>query len=555
MHFVLKTVFTTTLFLVAAQLAVAKNDTATIVRDQSGTVFVTVHLEKTIPVSTPSGGLFLLGDDGSRELITNSITNMTGDFATFRLTFPDASPRLSFKAESTYAVELLVPTDRGGTVKTIKVEIQAATALNLALSRSALGVTSTCADGITLEVATALENYDWEALFRKLDQLEPRPKGFATVKIHIEGDDEDSLVEYPLRRVFDGRGAQVAAQKLLRICLLTERPLPTGTLDIEVSFDDNRPADFGRTVTKKKLPGSTLAASPKNEEPGSPDKRLIEQNLDLGVSLTSSVADKETAATATAPATTQRTRTTRGVLDVRFAPWLDVLHPTIENNKWMHFLTPIYLNANVATGKITEDTLSLNRILIGMQGQFRKRYVDVSGKKSTQRITYGFTHASDRDFKQDEFTGKLEWAPIFWSLNRPISLNYTVNKRFEEVPGKIGYTFLPKVGFEIGRTYHRQNPATAIDPSPNVRRLYFGIDMSLDLTRYLSITISDMAYVRGETPDHRFRNYFKGGVEAPMGRLFRSSVHSLFLSFEKGDQPPFATPAVNSVKLGYRVQY
>lgn len=308
------------------------------------------------------------------------------------------------------------------------------------------------------------------------------------------------------------------------------------------------PADFAEKVCLNNFP-------PKDEDLGAPDKRLIEQNLNLGVSLTSSVADEEVPATATEPATTKRSRTTRGILDVRFAPWLDVLKPTIENNKWMHFFTPIFLNAKVAAGKITEDTLSLNRVVFGFEGKFRKRVVNANKYKSaTHRVTYGLTHASDRDFKQDEFTGKLEIAPIFWKWNKPISLNYTAVSG-EARSRNYGYPFLPKVGIEIGRTYHRRNPAADITESPNVRRLYFGLDASLDVTRYLTFSVSDIFYVRGETPEHRLRNYFKGGIEAPMGRLFNSAVHSLFFSFEKGDLTPFATPAVNSIKLGYRVQY
>jgi hypothetical protein len=560
MHTLSKILFTAVLIFLLAPIASAKNDTATIIQDQSGLVYVEVHLTKTTPASAPAGELLLLHDDGTLELVTNTITNMSANFDTFRFTFPDAPPTLAFNADNSYTVELLVPTNQAKVAKTFKIEIQAASALSLSLGRSLLGITARCGDGITLEVATALNNYNWDALFQKLDQLEPHPKQFATVKIHTQGDDETSWPEYPLKSVSDEMRPQAPAQKHLRMCLLTEKSLPTGTLDVEVSFNQNRPADFAQKITKKSLPGTAVGASPKAEDPGSPEKRLIEQNLDMGVSLTSSVADEETPATATKPAITKRIRTTRGILDVRFAPVLDVLHPTIEDNKWMHFLTPFFLNANVATGKITKDTLSLNRVLIGLQGQFRKRFVfvDANGhthKISTQRIIYGFTHASDRDFKQDEFTGKIEWAPIFWKLNQPISLNYTVNTRKEDVPGSIGYTFLPKVGFEIGRTYHRRNPAPDIELSPTVKRFYFGVDMSLDLTRHLTLSVSDVAYVRGEAPGHRFRNYFKGGVEAPMGRVFGSAVHSLFFTFEKGDQAPFATPAVNSVKVGYRVQY
>ena len=316
-------------------------------------------------------------------------------------------------------------------------------------------------------------------------------------------------------------------------------------------------------MKSKKLKGEVLpGVTGLGKDVDSPADRALERNVDLGVTLTSSVADEKVPATATEPETTVRKRTTRGVWDVRFAPWLDVLHPIIRDNKWMHFLTPFYINANAATGKIEEDTLSLNRVLLGFEGELRYRDVDEDKwpdgsrrlrKVDTHRLIYGLTHASDRDFKQKEFRGKFEYKPIIWKFNNPINLNYQV-EHGERHYGTFGYSFLPTLGFEIGKTYSRRNPAEAVKPSDTVRRGYFGLDMSLDVTKRMTFSVSDTFYLRGETPDDRGRNYFKGEVQAPLGRLYRNSVHGLFFSFERGDKPPFASPGVNAFKFGYRIQ-
>lgn len=105
-----------------------------------------------------------------------------------------------------------------------------------------------------------------------------------------------------------------------------------------------------------------------------------------------------------------------------------------------------------------------------------------------------------------------------------------------------------------GRTYARRNPAEAIEVSPTVKRFHTGLDMDFNLTRYIVLSISDTFWLRGEADDDRFHNYFKGTIEAPLGRPFRNSVHSLFLSFERGNQPPFTGRDVNAFKVGYRIR-
>ena len=78
--------------------------------------------------------------------------------------------------------------------------------------------------------------------------------------------------------------------------------------------------------------------------------------------------------------------------------------------------------------------------------------------------------------------------------------------------------------------------------------------MALNLTPHVTLSLSDIFYVRGEAPAHRGRNYFNGTVEAPLGNLIRNTAQSVFFSWERGTQPPFATPAVNALKFGYRVR-
>src|SRR5205807_1071396 len=97
-----------------------------------------------------------------------------------------------------------------------------------------------------------------------------------------------------------------------------------------------------------------------------------------------------------------RQRQSRGSLDLRFAPLLRDRTRPPEVKKWQLFRTPLFLDAKVSTGKVSEDTLSLNRILFGTEMNFR--YVEGTKKGSRNKyiITLRGTNASDRDFKLAE---------------------------------------------------------------------------------------------------------------------------------------------------------
>jgi hypothetical protein len=122
---------------------------------------------------------------------------------------------------------------------------------------------------------------------------------------------------------------------------------------------------------------------------------------------------------------------------------------------------------------------------------------------------------------------------------------------------RFGLEIIPIVGFELGRVYRVRDPKDFEGISRNLRRFYFGADMVFDFTRFVRLELSDRYFVNGEDPNNRTRNYFLGALELPLSEIETSRVrahHALFLSFERGDLPPFANPGVNVFKFGYRIR-
>lgn len=81
---------------------------------------------------------------------------------------------------------------------------------------------------------------------------------------------------------------------------------------------------------------------------------------------------------------------------------------------------------------------------------------------------------------------------------------------------KFGLQIVPIVGLEIGRTYRVRNPSDFAGVSRNVRRFYFGADLTFDLTKYVQLSVKDLFYIRGENPMDRKENYFVASMEAPI---------------------------------------
>lgn len=335
---------------------------------------------------------------------------------------------------------------------------------------------------------------------------------------------------------------------LVTSCIEFGETPPPGDYTLSVSFNESAPP----ALHYAKLEGD-------GSGPGVPDATAEERGaqdfLDLGLTLTSSVKE-ETQPNMTA----RRVRTTRGVADLFFAPLLNLRTVTAKNEGGtVQVFTPFYIDAKVSTGKITEDTLALNRIELGSTYEFRdyntKAYADLF------RHALSFKHSSDRDFKQDEFKFTYEFQPIFGALNRPLGSAPNIMNE-EVVPNttdQFGLEIVPILGVEIGRTYRVKDPTQFAGVSRNVRRFYFGGSMAFDLTKHVRLELKDLFYVRGENPNDRTENYFVGSLEAPLDWIGKNegtvrAAHALFFSFERGEQAPFSNPSVNVLKFGYRIR-
>lgn len=335
---------------------------------------------------------------------------------------------------------------------------------------------------------------------------------------------------------------------IISFCVELLQPPPEDDYTLELNFNSPAPLELRQTSL-----GAKLAAAA-----GTPDaqaaERALEDNLDLGVVLTSSVDDEEQE-----DGSTRRVRANSGTLDLWFAPLLNVreVRGRRRGGGWVNFYTPGYIDAKVSTGKITEETLSVNRIVLGSEFEFRRYFLPTDGYANLLRFIPSLKHTSDRDFKQAEVKFTFEFQPIWAAVNRPIGSrpNLVGGEIVEDTEDKFGIELVPLVGVELGRIHRVRDPAQFADTSRTLRRFYFGGDFSVNFTRFVRLSAHDLFYVRGERSEDRAKNYFSGTVEALLDPISNSrAAHALFLSFERGEQPPFTSPSVNVVKFGYRVR-
>lgn len=524
-------------------------------------VDVTLGKEFATITSPPTGALYSIDKDKNEVEVARIPAGIASPYRNFRISFAGAMQ--PYNPDLSYEVLVFVPSvSASGAPITLKKAIKVTRLFEVEML-----IRPGCA-GIRMVISTRMPGPDvWLPVYSWLDQFGGvNARNIATVRVRPLEDPNE--VEYFVENVVWKRSPIQGLASQLRVCLEFSEPLPARDFNATFTFHGpNLPPSIS-TAQGEQLSGAFAVPFPKNEEVAEPAKRGFERNLDLGLTGTSEVKDEVIPKTDTTPEMTERKRTSRVVVDLRFKPWMDVLHPVFRSNRWLHYLTPVFINANVATGKIEEETLGLNRVLIGLEGESRyvhKREFDerLSNNEVRHRETYpfwhrlvwGFTHASDRDFKQKEFTGKLEYRPVIDKLYRPYTLNYRYDKEGFKHQNWYGFTFLPMVGFEFGRTYSRRNPVPDIKPSDTVKRFTFGGELTLDLTEYVTLSLIDNFYVRGENPQDHFKNYFKGSGEFRLGRSRnRLFAHSLFITFERGQQPPFASPDVNSFRIGYRLQ-
>jgi len=528
----------------------------------STTVEVTLGKEFPTISGKPTGYLFSIDKKGNEVQVTSIPNTIASPYRTFEIPIPAGAydPSLS------YEVLVFVPSqNESGNGITLKKSIKVRGLFSVAISRQ-----DNC-EGLMMVISTPERNKPdlWIPVYNWLNHFAgENADDIADVLVTVPGVILNRPNKITALRWTKRDSIQLGAGQL-RVCVLFNDELPISDFTAAFQFHGPDLPPSISTATGEDLAGSVAVDFPPiDKDIAEPSKRKFERNLDLGLTLTSEVADKTVAATDTTPETVTRERTSRGVIDLRFAPWMDVLHPPFKSNRWLHHLTPLMINANVATGKIEKETLGMNRILIGLEGESRYVHrrdfkVKLANGNEQDRITYpvwhrviwGFTHGSDRDFKQKEFVGKIEYKPVFDKLYQPYSLNYTIDANGLRKPAGWGFTFLPEIGFQIGRTYSRRNPASAIKPSDTVRRLYFGGEISLDITEYVTLSVTDDLYIRGENPEDHYKNYFKATGEFRLGRSSNGLfAHSLYAVFERGQQPPFSSPDVNSFRIGYRIQ-
>ncbi len=396
------------------------------------------------------------------------------------------------------------------------------------------------------------------ALLAWLNTQQSTPSGIAEVKVERR-DKKGPPVSFPLR-AFTYRvqcEQQLIVDHGISLFLIGSEEFPDAAFDFQIEFKNNPPLELAKLL-KGSSAGFGGVTTPKADDIGT-DKtlslRAFDSNLNVATAFTSSVADVEEGDK------TVRKRQNASAVDLKFAPWLNInLSPP---RKVQHLLTPFFFDSKIASGKITKDTLALNRILIG--SEYSIKYIRSTKVDTADKYVFRFRYinASDRDFKRIEGKFNFETDFLFAKLNKPLSEQFeqpeigTINPDagFKLIPkGWFGYQLQPVVGVDLGRTFRRKRDVFDIeDESDFVRRLYFGGDMKFNFTRHFDVTISDTFYVRGETPKDRGRNHFQVLLETPLGSIRQNTAQSIFFSFERGDEPPFNSPAVNAIKFGYRL--
>jgi len=514
----------------------------------TGVIHVTLSEDDT-PESLPDVTVVAI-DKKLTKVITVTPRNLTAPYRDFYIDFPgyDASKALNYETVLTFDT-----TDSGTRYKR-RLVLNVEPTLNLKLERGAVG----CVGDNRMKLFISAPNvdpinnpYDWTTVLDWLNDVKNNRKNFAGLVVKQTGEaDRNYKVSIHPSMVLGATG------NIVPVCLALDDDLPIGAFDAELQINPltKPPPDINTTVTAKKLAGTVATPFPEDKEADAPEKKELEHTLDIGVAFTSSVETEDVEVKEGTPAATIRKRHNRGVLDIGFE-YPQVLNTVYRANDWMWFLTPFFLKATVSTGKIDKDTLSQNRVLFGFEGEtrYRKRVKKADGTTpftAIHRIEWGGTHASDRDFKQKEIYASISYKPVWDSLYKPYRLNYTAAGG----PKGWGFTFEPSAGFDFGKTYSRRNPVAAIEESDIIRRLNFGVKLGLDITSRISLTAEDTYYIRWESSDDRSKNLFKAQGDF---KLFRSSrnrlSHGLFVVYEKGQGPPFATPDVNSVRVGYRM--
>jgi hypothetical protein len=356
---------------------------------------------------------------------------------------------------------------------------------------------------------------------------------------------------------------ETTKQGALVICIEPERELPVGEFHVRLNFGNNPPVELlgPLTQTYKFFTPTGKAPDPKDfVDKATLGMRSLTNRLDFAVAVTSSVndVDKEVEG----QKVKVRERKTDGIFDFIVAPIIKRRQDPPGTGQWVRYaVTPIFLDAKISTGKINKDSLSVNRFILGYEREYRYYQSTVAGNRNHFSAFGRLLHTSDRDLKRPEVKAQFEFRPSFDALNEPLEYDYfetVIDPKREDkrkLKDHFGYHILPFFGAEAGRTYRvGRTPFSNEETGRNIYRLFFGTNINLLLTEKVTFTLHDTFYVRGEADSDRGHNYFKGEVNFFFNDSPTTPAQALFVSFERGNLPPFATKDANVFKVGYRVR-
>jgi hypothetical protein len=449
--------------------------------------------------------------------------------------------------------------------------------------RLSQALSGNCDNGILYTVETGEDEVDSDYLkerIAKFDEWLKRqadtPRGIASVEVQPHSSPNKATYavrDYEASPVADVSpdphridATRAVDAEAVQMCVRFQARLPDEKFDTLVKFENNNPPFellFTKAATLDGSAGLIKTVSKDDTKAVVKEKELglrgFDNAADIAFNYSTAVEDEKQL-----DGTFKRLRKQTGVFDVRVAPWLRRRLDKPETGTWQRFWTPAFLDAKVSTGKIDKDTHALNRINIGTEINWRYWRDTERGKRNGFFLTLRGVNASDRDFKRAELTSEFEFRPNFDALINPRSgTKQRITRvlkpdedQIETAPlSFLGYQVQPFVGVNAGRTYRKKRTIfEGEEESDFVRRFFFGADIIFDLGPLFKVTLTDTFYVRGETPGDRGRNYFSGELEGSLGRIRRDTAQSLFVSFERGDQPPFTTRGANVVKLGYRIR-
>ena len=559
------------LSLLAALASPARADDVALLRQSGSDIAISVRITRNHPdIKTPLGvNLVRSADDGDTidfhwdVPVSGIVSKPSGSFTA--LAFTVSLPGNLYRKTETYVIAVPIIPETAGPATRAEIPVSR-------LDRAILADASTgfCSGGVMITlIGDNLPASDWDSIDKFFEKREEDPNTDLKFRTGSAGVYSDMPIRTLLRQTRDLTAVLLGAP--YSICVNTIHQLPKNSFTAVFDFGAGAPdplSCLSPLVTADLDARQSPSMKDASAAPGTVGARPLERNLDLGLAYTQS-RDTKTGGTSRL-----------GVMDLRLAPLLEVQRrighdflsrQTIPN--WYWFLTPLYIDANVASGRIVDNTVSLNRIAIGPQLEFRYMNLRAEPPKpatepgkvplprypNVHRFLVSANHYSDRDFKQREFVAKLEYQPLLGILNRPRetrwkSVTDPVTSKSVASVEPLGWKIAPKFGTEIGNTYHRRNPATAIQPSGFVRRGYAGLDVSLEINDYLAFSVTDTAYLRGEIAPGHLVNYIKLEADFPVGSPLRETSQTFFFTYERGSLPPFENLNAKALRLGYRIR-